>query len=63
MTVEINKLNSFSANDNRAFAMLTNNRDSSKVTDSSRRFLCCGGNDDRSQNAVRDGRCSKELRR
>ena len=63
MTVEIKNLNSFCANDNRAFAMLTNNRDSLKVTDSSRRFLCCEGNDDLSQKAVHDGRCSQELRR
>ena len=63
VTVEIKNLTSFCASDNKAFAMLTNNRDSLKVTDSSRRFLCCEGNDDLSEKAVHDGRCSQELRR
>ena len=40
MVVEIKNVNAVNKNDNRAFAMLTNNRDSLKVTDGARRFLC-----------------------
>ncbi len=63
MTVEIKNVNSFRLNDNRAFAMLINNRDSLKITDGSRRFLCCEGNGELSQKAVDEGRCSRETRR
>ena len=40
MVVEIKNVNAVNKNDNRAFAMLTNNRDSLKVTDGACRFLC-----------------------
>ena len=63
MVVEIKNVNAVNKNDNRAFAMLTNNRDSLKVTDGARRFLCVEGNDDLSQKAVDDGRCDTETRR
>ena len=63
MVVEIMNVSAVNKNDNRAFAMLTNNRDSLKVTDGARRFLCVEGNDDLSQKAVDDGRCDTETRR
>jgi hypothetical protein len=63
MLAEIKNVNMIRVNDNRAFAMLTNNPDSLKVTDGSRRFLCCEGNSELSQKAVDDGHCSKEMRR
>ena len=63
MQVEMKNVNSFSMNDNRAFVMLTNSRDSLKVTDGARRWLCLEGNDELSQKAVDEGRCDKELRR
>ncbi len=43
--------------------MLTNNRDSLKVTDGARRFFCVEGNDELSQKAVDEGRCDAETRR
>ena len=61
--VEIKNVNAFRVNDNRAFVVLTNNPDSLKVTDGSRRFLCCEGNNALSQKAVDDGNCSREVRR
>ena len=63
MVVEIKNVNAVNKNDNRAFAMLTNNRDSLKVTDGARRFLCVEGNDELSQKAVDEGRCDMETRR
>ena len=63
MQVEMKNVNSFSMNDNRAFVMLTNSRDSLKVTDGARRWLCLEGNDELSQKAVDEGRCDKEIRR
>ena len=63
MVVEIKNVNAVNKNDNRAFAMLTNNRDSLKVTDGARRFLCVEGNDELSQRAVDEGRCDMATRR
>ena len=63
MVVEIKNVNAVNKNDNRAFAMLTNNRDSLKVTDGARRFLCVEGNDELSQKAVDEKRCDMETRR
>ena len=63
MVVEIKNVNAVNKNDNRAFAMLTNNRDSLKVTDGARRFLCVEGNDELSQKAVDEGRCDMATRR
>ena len=63
MVVEIKNVNAVNKNDNRAFAMLTNSRDSLKVTDGARRFLCVEGNDELSQKAVDEGRCNMTSRR
>ena len=55
-------INAVTKNDHRAFAMLTNNRDSLKVTDGSRRFLCLEGSDELSKKAVDQGRCDPDTR-
>ena len=60
MTVELKHINATTKNDHRAFAMLTNNRDSLKITDGARRFLCLEGNADR---AVAKGSGRKPMRR
>ena len=63
MNVEMKNVNRIEINDNRAFVMLTNNRDSLKVEPGSRRFLCCEANSELSQKAVDSGHCTKETRR
>ena len=62
MNVELKHINAVTKNDHRAFAMLTNNRDSLKITDGARRFLCLEGNGALSQKAVDEGTCSKDTR-
>ena len=62
LTVEMKHINAVTKNDHRAFAMLTNNRDSLKITDGARRFLCLEGNDELSQKAVDEGRCDVDTR-
>jgi len=62
LTVEMKHINAVTKNDHRAFAMLTNNRDSLKITDGARRFLCLEGNDELSQKAVDEGRCDANTR-
>ena len=51
MTVELKHINATTKNDHRAFAMLTNNRDSLKFQDHGR------GNAELSQKAVDETRC------
>ena len=63
MNIEMKNVNRIEVNDNRAFVMLTNNPDSLKVEDGSRRFLCCEGNSELSQKAVDNGHCTRETRR
>lgn len=60
--VEMKHVNAFQMNDNRAFAMCTNNRDSLKIMPGSRRFLCLEGNDLMSQRAVDEGRMNRATR-
>ena len=60
--VELKHVNAFCVNDNRAFAMCTNNRDSLKIMPGSRRFLCLEGNDLMSQRAVDEGRMDRATR-
>ena len=62
MTVELKHINATTKNDHRAFAMLTNNRDSLKITDGARRFLCLEGNAELSQKAVDENRCDADTR-
>ena len=62
MNIELKHINAVTKNDHRAFAMLTNNRDSLKITDGARRFLCLEGNGALSQKAVDEGLCSKDTR-
>ena len=61
-TVELKHINATTKNDHRAFAMLTNNRDSLKITDGARRFLCLEGNAELSQKAVDENRCDADTR-
>ena len=63
MTVEIKYVNSFTMNDNRAFALCTNSRDAVKIKPGARRFLCLEGSDVFSQKAVDEKRCALETRR
>ena len=62
LTVEMKHINAVTKNDHRAFAMLTNSRDSLKITDGARRFLCLEGNDELSQKAVDEGKCDADTR-
>ena len=62
LTVEMKHINAVTKNDHRAFAMLTNNRESLKITDGARRFLCLEGNDELSQKAVDEGKCDADTR-
>ena len=58
MTVELKHIKATTKNDHRSFAMLTNDRDSLKITDGARRFLCLEGNAD----AVDENRCDADTR-
>ena len=62
MNIELKHINAVTKNDHRAFAMLTNNRDSLKITEGARRFLSLEGNGAFSQRAVDECMCSKDIR-